>query len=61
MQAVSHVMQDYMIMRRAAREECHILALNGVGVERDDKKLREGVAKHVGLAMPQEYEEDQQK
>jgi hypothetical protein len=54
-------MQDYMIMRRAAREECHILALNGVGVERDDKKLREGVAKHVGLAMPQEYKEDQQK
>lgn len=39
-------------MRRAAREETHILTLNKVGVERDNKKLRENVAKHVGLAMP---------
>lgn len=45
-------------MRRAAREECHILALNGVGIERDDKKLRDGVAKHVGLAMPNEYKSE---
>ena len=47
-----------MIMRRAAREECHILALNGVGIQRDDKKLREGVAKHCGLEIREGYKSD---
>jgi len=42
-----------MTMRRAAREETHILTLNKVGVERNDKTLRENVARHVGLQMPQ--------
>ena len=39
-------------MRRAAREEAHILKLNRVGIERDEKAKRENVAKHVGLSMP---------
>ncbi len=43
---------DYMIMRRAAREENHILKLNKVGIERDEKKMRENVSRHVGLQMP---------
>lgn len=53
-------MEDYMIMRRSAREETHILTLNRVGLERDDKKLREGVARHVGLAMPDEYDHEKE-
>jgi hypothetical protein len=53
--AVAAVMEDYIIMRRAAREETHILTLNNVGVERDEKKLRDNVANHVGLQMPKEY------
>ena len=48
-------MEDWLIMRRAAREESHILVLNKVGIERDEKKKRENVAKHVGLAMPKEF------
>lgn len=51
------VFEDYIIMRRAAREESHILALNKVGIERDEKKLRENVARHVGLQMPQEFKD----
>lgn len=39
-------------MRRAAREEAHILELNKVGVERDQKKQVENIAKQVGLQMP---------
>ena len=54
--AVTSVLEDYMIMRRAAREETHILDLNRVGIERDDKQLRDNVAKHVGLQMPKLYE-----
>ncbi len=46
-----------MIMRRAAREETQILTLNKVGIERDQKKMRENVAKHVGLQMPKEFKE----
>jgi hypothetical protein len=38
-----------MILRRAAREENHILALNRVGQEKNEKAIREGVARHVGL------------
>jgi hypothetical protein len=51
-QRVKNILEDYIEMRRAAREETHILTLNKVGIERDNKKLRENVAKHVGLAMP---------
>jgi len=47
-----------MIMRRSAREETHILTLNRVGLERDDKKLREGVARHCGLAMTKEFDHE---
>lgn len=32
---VHNVLDDYMVMRRAAREETHILTLNKVGIERD--------------------------
>ena len=46
---VRRVFEDYMVMRRAAREENHILALNRVGIERNQKKLVDGVARHVGL------------
>jgi hypothetical protein len=53
--AVAATMEDYIIMRRAAREETQILTLNNVGVERDDKKLRDNVARHCGLQMPKEY------
>lgn len=34
-QRVESVFEDYLIMRRAAREETHILTLNKVGIERD--------------------------
>ncbi len=44
-----------MIMRRAAREENHILKLNKVGVERNEKQMRENVSRHVGLQMPLLY------
>ena len=54
-QRAESVFEDYMVMRRAAREESHILALNKVGIERDEKQLRENVAKHVGLTMPHEF------
>ena len=47
--------QDWLILRRASREESHILALNKVGIERDEQKKRENVAKHCGLSMPTEY------
>lgn len=49
-----------MIMRKAAREENHILALNGVGIERDDKKIREGVAAHCGLSIHEGYKEPEE-
>ncbi len=49
--------EDYLIMRRAAREETYILTLNKVGVERDQKKMRENVARHVGLSMPKTFVE----
>jgi hypothetical protein len=32
---VHAIFEDYLIMRRAAREEAHILILNKVGIERD--------------------------
>ena len=47
--------QDYLILRRAAREEAHILKLNRVGIERNEKKLNEKAAKYVGLKMPKEF------
>ena len=34
-QRLNHIFEDYMIMRRAIREETHILTLNKVGIERD--------------------------
>ena len=49
--------EDWLAMRRATREESHILLLNRVGIERDEQKKRENVAKHVGLAMPKEYKQ----
>ena len=48
-------LEDWLILRRAAREEAHILKLNKIGIERDEKAKRENVAKHVGLNMPKEY------
>lgn len=47
--------QDWLVLRRAAREEAHILKLNKIGIERDEKAKRENVAKHVGLNMPKEF------
>ena len=55
---VQSVFEDYLIMRRAAREETHILTLNKVGVERDQKKMRDNVARHCGLQMPKEFKEE---
>lgn len=52
---VKSVFEDYLIMRRAAREETYILTLNKVGIERDQKKMRENVARHVGLSMPKTF------
>ena len=49
------VMEDYLILKRAAREEAHILKLNRIGLEKDEKKLKDNAAKYVGLKMPQEY------
>jgi len=48
---------DWLVLRRAAREESHILKLNKIGIERDEKKKRENVAKHVGLSMPTEFKQ----
>lgn len=45
-------MEDLMILRRAAREEDHLLKLNRIGLERDTKEQMKNVAKHVGLKMP---------
>ena len=50
-----NAIEDYLALRRACREEAHILLLNRVGVERDEKKLKEAAARYVGLAMPKEY------
>ena len=50
-----YAIEDYLIFRRALREENHINKLNKVGIERDSKRQRELVAKHVGLKMPVEY------
>ena len=50
-----NAMQDWLELRRATREEAHILRLNKIGIERDEKKKRENVAKHVGLALPKEF------
>ena len=47
------------MLRRSARGEGHILKLNRIGIERDEKKKRENVAKHVGLAMPKAFGRDQ--
>jgi len=47
--------EDWLVLRRAAREESHILVINNVGIERDERKKRENVAKHVGLALPKAY------
>ena len=51
-----NTMEDWMIMRRAQREESHILILNKIGIERDEKVKRDNVAKHCGLAMPKEFD-----
>lgn len=51
-QKISCVLEDYLVMRRAAREEAHILELNRVGLEKDEAKIRENVAKHCGLEIP---------
>ncbi len=32
---LNNIFEDYMMMRRAIREETHILTLNKVGIERD--------------------------
>ena len=32
---------DYLILKRAAREEAHVLKLNRVGIEKDEKRLNE--------------------
>ena len=50
-------MEEFLFLRRAAREERQVLTLNRVGIERDQKKQAENVAKHVGLQMPVEYKE----
>ena len=42
-------------MRRSAREETHILTLNKVGIERDQKKMRENVARHCGLSITKTF------
>ena len=49
------VMEDYLILKRAAREEAHILKLNRIGLEKNEKSLNEKAAKYVGLKMPKEY------
>ena len=63
-QRLTNIFEDYMTMRRAIREETHILTLNKVGIERDQKKMRDNVARHVGLSMPKlftDVAEDSQK
>lgn len=54
---LNRVFGDYLLMRRAAREENHILTLNRVGVEKDQKKIIQDVAKHVGLEMPKQFDD----
>ncbi len=56
-QRLNHIFEDYMIMRRAIREETNILTLNKVGIERNQKQMRENVARHVGLQMPKLFTE----
>ena len=48
-------LEDWLVLRRSAREEAHILKLNKIGIERDEQKKRENVARHVGLHLPKEY------
>ena len=43
---------DYLTLKRAAREEAHVLKLNRIGIEKDEKKLNEQAARYVGLKMP---------
>lgn len=50
-----NAVEDWIHLRRATREEAHILKLNRIGIERDEKQKRENVAKHVGLSMPKEF------
>lgn len=47
--------EDWLVLRRASREESHILLLNKIGIERDEEQKRINVAKHCGLQMPTEY------
>jgi len=46
---------DWLVLRRSSREESHILKINNIGVERDEKVKRDNVAKHCGLSMPKEF------
>jgi hypothetical protein len=46
-----------MLLRRAGREEVHILKLNRINVEKDEKLNREKLAHHCGLRMPYEPRE----
>ena len=50
-----NTIHDWLVLRRAAREEAHILKINNIGIERDEAMKRKNVAKHCGLSMPIEY------
>ena len=47
---------DYMVLRQACAQELHIMGLNRVGVEKNLKNIINQTAKHVGLAMPKEWD-----
>ena len=32
--------EDLLVLRRSSREQAHILVLNRIGVDKDDKKIR---------------------
>ena len=49
--------EEYRILRQAAALEMHIMELNRVGVDKNLKNIIEQTAKHVGLAMPKNWQE----
>ena len=48
------MLQDYLVLRRAGREEQEILRLNRINIEKNEKEQRERLAHHCGLRMPYE-------
>jgi len=53
---VERVLSEYLEFRRSTRELDHVMLLNKIGIERDEKKKRDTVARHCGLRMHEDRE-----